>query len=102
MGTFSDAVACPKVDLRAGDPEEEHGFVGRKPERASSQCNVCSFRKEGGIPYCKALETSEQQMKWTRYEDLERPGKKTLPNQQVSREGKLCDPWADFKKHSKL
>ena len=103
LGTFSDAVACPKVNLRAGDPDDEHGFIGRKPECASSECNVCGFGKDRGIPYCKALETSEQQVRWTRYEDLERPGgKKTLPNQQVSKEGKLCDLWADFKKHSRL
>ena len=35
-------------------------------------------------------------------EDVERPGKKPLQNQQVEKEGKLCDLWADFKKHSKL
>ena len=96
MGTFSDAVACPKVNLRAGDPDDEHGFIGLKPECASSECNVCGFGKDGGIPYCKALETSEPQVRWTSCENLERPGgKKTLPKQ-------LCDLWADFKKHSRL
>lgn len=78
LGTFSDAVDCPKVDLRAGDPEEDMKFMGRKPECASFDCNVCGFGKEGAIPFCKVLGTSKQPVKWTRYEDLERPGKTTL------------------------
>ena len=40
MGTFSDAVACPKEDLRAGDSEEDSVVMGRKPECASFDCNV--------------------------------------------------------------
>ena len=54
-------------------------------------CSVCGFGKEGGIPFCKVLETLNQKVTWTSYEDLERVEKKTLPNQQVSREGKICD-----------
>ena len=102
MGTFSEAIACPKVDLRARDPHEDMKFMGRKPECASFDCNVCGFDKEGGIPFRKVLETSEQTVEWTRYEDLERPGDTPLPNQLVSKSGKLCDLWTDFKKHSKV
>eukprot|EP00903_Cladosiphon_okamuranus_P008202 g7897.t1 len=102
LGTFSDALACPKVDLRAGDPEEDSEVMGRKPECASSDCNVCGFGKEGGIPFCKVLETSKQLVKWKHYGDLERPGKTTLRDQVLEKEGELCDLWADFKKHSKV
>ena len=70
LGTFSEALACPKVDLREGDPEDDAGFMGRKPACSSMDCMLCGFGKEGGIPTCKALETSEQLVKWTRYEDL--------------------------------
>ena len=76
--------------------------MGRNPQCSSMDCALCGFGKEGGIPTCKALETSEQLIKWTRYDDLERPGKKSLQNQLLEKEGKLCDLWADFKKHSKL
>ena len=102
LGTFSEAIACPKVDLRAGDPHEDMKFMGRKPACASFNCNDCGFGKDGGIPFCKVLETSEQTVEWTRYEDLERPGNTPLPNQLVMKPGKLCDLWADFKKHSKV
>ena len=78
LGTFSEALTCPKVDLREKDPEEEVGFMGRKPECSSLDCVLCGFGKEGGILTCKAVETSEQLVNWTRYEDLERPGKKPL------------------------
>lgn len=80
LGTFSDVIACPKVDLRAGDPHDEHGFMGRKPACSSFDCQFCGFGKQGGIPTCKALETSPQLVKWTRYEDVERPGKNKLAN----------------------
>eukprot|EP00903_Cladosiphon_okamuranus_P012902 g12046.t1 len=102
LGTFSDALACPKVDLLAGDPEKDSEFMGRKPECASSDCNVCGFGQERGIPFCKALETSKQLVKWKHYGDLERPGKTPLRDQVLEKEGKLCDLWAVFKKHSKI
>ncbi|CAB1101276.1 unnamed protein product [Ectocarpus sp. CCAP 1310/34] len=98
LGKFSEALAYPKVDLREGDPEDEVGFMAC----SAMECTLCGFGKEGGIPTSKALETSQQVVKCTRYEDVERPGKKPLQNQQVEKEGKLCDLWADFKKHSKL
>ena len=69
LGTFSEALACPKVDLREADPEDEVGFMRRKPTCSSMDCMLCGFGKEGGIPTCKALERSEQLVKWTRYED---------------------------------
>lgn len=101
-GSFSEAIACPKVDLRPGDPDATGGFMGRKLECGFSDCEVCGFGREGGIPTCKALEESQQLVEWTRYEDLEREGKKPLPNQLVTKECKLCDLWTDFKQHSKV
>ena len=70
--------------------------MGWKAACSSTDRVLCGFGKEGGIPTCKALETSEQLVKWVNYEDVERPGKKPLQNQQVEKEGKLCDLWADF------
>ena len=64
LGTFSEALAYPKVDLREGDPDDDVGFMGRKPACSSMDCMLCGFGKEGGIPTCKALETSEQLVKW--------------------------------------
>eukprot|EP00904_Undaria_pinnatifida_P010123 jgi/Undpi1/6240/HiC_scaffold_20.g08724.m1 len=102
LGTLSDVLACPKVDLRAGDPKEDSAVMGRKPECASFNSNVCGFGKERGIPFCNVLETSKQLVKWKRYGDLEGPGKTTLRDQMLEEESKLCDLWADFKKHSKV
>ncbi|CAB1112097.1 unnamed protein product [Ectocarpus sp. CCAP 1310/34] len=102
LGSFSETIASPKVDLRAGDPDATGEFMGRKPECGSSDCEVCGFGREGGLPTCKALEESQQLVEWTRYGDLDREGKKPLPNQLVTKEGKLCDLWTDFKQHSKV
>ena len=96
-----EALACSKVDVREGGPEDDVEFMGRKPACISMDCMLWGFGKEGGIPTCETLETSEQLAKCVRYEDVERPGKKPLQNQQVEKEGKLCDLCADFKKHSK-
>lgn len=50
------------------------------------------------------LETSDQLVTWSRYEqDIKRPGKKRLLNQQVvERQGKLCDLGTKYKTHNKL
>ncbi|CAM9845623.1 unnamed protein product, partial [Pylaiella littoralis] len=42
LDTFSDAVACPKVDLRAGDPKYDV-FNWRKPESSAFLCAECGF-----------------------------------------------------------
>lgn len=62
LSSFSDAVACPKVDLRAGDSEDDVGFWGRKPECSSFDCSECGFGKAGGIPLCKRLEESVKEV----------------------------------------
>lgn len=63
LGTFSDAIACPKVNFRAGDPQDKFGFMGRKPACSFSDCTLCGFGKQRGMPTSKALETSEQLVK---------------------------------------
>lgn len=110
LGTFSDAIACPKVDLRAVDPKDDIGFMGRKPECTAFECAKCGFGGADGIPFCSKLESSEQMVVWKMFEDVitvpaSADGKvkaKKLANQTVPKEGKLCDLWAAFKKHSKV
>ena len=62
-------------------------------------CSVVLGRKEASRP---ARRWKRRSSLSNGSEDVERPGKKPLQNQQVEKEGKLCDLWADFKKHSKL
>ncbi|CAB1097274.1 unnamed protein product [Ectocarpus sp. CCAP 1310/34] len=59
MGTFSDAIACPKVNLRAADPEGD-SWMGRKPECNALDCAMCGLGGTDDIPICSKLETSEQ------------------------------------------
>lgn len=92
----------PKGRPTSGNPHDQHGFMRRKSAWNSFDCASCGFRRGGGIPTFKALETSDQLVKWTHYEDVKRPWKKPLLNQQVETEGKLCDLWMEFNKHSKL
>ncbi|CAB1110387.1 unnamed protein product [Ectocarpus sp. CCAP 1310/34] len=109
MGTFSDAIACPKVNLRAADPEGD-SWMGRKPECNALDCAMCGFGGTDGIPICSKLETSEQTVVWKMFEDVitvpaSADGKikaKKLANQTVPKEGKLCDLWLAFKEHTKL
>ena len=105
LGTFSDALLCPKTDLRRGDPHDKHGFMGRAPACVSSACSTCGFGRDGGIPTCKAVEQSDQLVRWKCFEDSETEGKdgekKILHNQQVEKEGKLRDFWPIFVRHSK-
>lgn len=61
----------------------------------------CGFGRGGGIPTCTVLESSDQEVTWTRSEDVPRLGKK-LANQQVEKKGKLRDLSAEFKTGSKL
>lgn len=42
LGTFSDAIACPKVDLRAADPKGDE-WMGRRPECNAFDCEKCGF-----------------------------------------------------------
>lgn len=102
LGDFLRRHRVPKGSLREGGPYDEHGFMGRKPACSSFDCECCGFQKQGCTPACKALDTSDQLVTWTRYAEVERTGKKSLGNQQVEEKGKLCDLWADFKKKSKL
>ncbi|CAN0279996.1 unnamed protein product [Ectocarpus sp. 6 AP-2014] len=109
LGTFSDAIACPKVNLRVADPEGD-GWMGRKPECNALDCAKCGFGGADGIPICSKLENSEQTVVWKMFEDVitapaSADGKikaKKLANQTVPKEGKLCDLWSAFKEHTKL
>ena len=82
-----------------------YGLMGRKPECVSLDCTECGFGPDGGIPTCKALENSEQVVRWDCFEDLEKVGKdgekKILPNQQVHKEGKLKEFWPIVMEHTK-
>ncbi|CAB1115158.1 unnamed protein product [Ectocarpus sp. CCAP 1310/34] len=109
MGTFSDAIACPKVNLRAADLEGD-SWMGRKPECNALDCAMCGLGGTDGIPICSKLETSEQTVVWKMFEDVitvpaSADGKikaKKLANHTVPKEGKLCDLWLAFKEHTKL
>ncbi|CAB1103201.1 unnamed protein product [Ectocarpus sp. CCAP 1310/34] len=110
LGTFSDAIACPKVNLRAEDPEDNVGFMGRKPECSAFKCKECGFGGAKGIPTCTRLETSQKTVEWKEFEDVitvpaSADGKikaKKLANQTIPKEGRLCDLWKAFKQDSKL
>ena len=75
--------------------------MGRKSACGYSNCGFREFGRAIGIPTCKVLTTSDQLAKWTRYEDLTRSARKLLLNQQVEREGKICNFCTEFKKYSK-
>ncbi|CAB1110583.1 unnamed protein product [Ectocarpus sp. CCAP 1310/34] len=49
LGTFSDAIACPKVNLRAADPGGD-GWMGRKPECNALDCAKCGFGGAKAFP----------------------------------------------------
>ncbi|CAB1114187.1 unnamed protein product [Ectocarpus sp. CCAP 1310/34] len=108
LGTFSDAISCPKVDLQAVNPEGD-GWMGRKPECNALDCAKCGFGGADGIPICSKLENSEQTVVWKMFEDVitapaSADGKikaKKLATQTVPKEGKLCDLWSAFKEHTK-
>lgn len=108
LGTSSDALACPKVDLLAADPEDDVGFMGRKPECTALECSSCGFGGAEGIPVCSRLKKSEQKVWWKVFVDVvtvpaSEDGKvkaKKLANQTIPKEGKLCDLWAAFKQHA--
>ena len=106
LGSFCDAVACPKVDLRADDPEDGVGFWGRKPECSSFGCSECGFGKAGGIPLCKRLEESVKEVEWNVFKDVtttSTDGKvRKLQHQTVPTRGRLSDLLREFKNHSKL
>ena len=70
LGTFSDAVACPKVNLRAKDPEDNVGFMGREPECSALKCKEYGFGGAKGIPTCTRLETSQEKVQWKVFEDM--------------------------------
>ncbi|CAB1115972.1 unnamed protein product [Ectocarpus sp. CCAP 1310/34] len=99
VGTFSDAIARPKVNLRAAGPEG-NSWMGRKPECNALGCAMCGLGGTDGIPICSKLETSEQTVVWKMFEDViivpaSADGKikaKKLANQTVQKEGELCTP----------
>ena len=109
LRTFSDAVACPKVNLRAKDPEDNVGLMGRKPECRALECKECGSEGVKGIPICTRLETSQEQVQWKVFEDMitvptSADGKvkaQKLEDQTIPKEGRLYDLWAAFKEHNK-
>lgn len=70
LGTFHDAVVCPKVDLRAGDLQDDVGFMGRKPECNAFDGGECGFEGPGGILICTRLERSLEEVRWKVSEDV--------------------------------
>ena len=107
LGSFSDAIACPKVDLRADDPEDDVGFWGASRSAArSAACSECGFGKAGGIPLCKRLEESVKEVEWNVFKDVtttSTDGKvRKLQNKTVPTQGRVCNLWREFKNHSKL
>ena len=78
------------VGAKGGPAREGPGgggwFMGWKAECSSTDRVLCGFGKEGGIPTCKALETSEQLVKWTRYKNL-REAREEATSKPTSGEG---------------
>ena len=70
LGTFSDAIACQKVNLREGDPKDDVGYLHWKPECCAFTCKECGFGGPGGIPNCERLENSEKEVQWKVFEDV--------------------------------
>ena len=47
LGTFSDVIACPKVNMRAADPEGDE-WMGRRPECNALTAKSADFQWRGG------------------------------------------------------
>lgn len=101
LGTCSEGLACEKVSLPEGDPNDEHGFGGRNPECTSMSCVRCASGGEGGIPSCAAVEQAEKMVEWTRFEEGAKTDGKKYADQKVPVKGRFCDLWAEFTRHSK-
>lgn len=76
LSTFSQGLACDKVDLLEGDSEEGGEFWGRKPACSAMKFSDCGFGKKRGIPTnCTAMAKHEDTLVgWIRFEDQSMPG----------------------------
>lgn len=102
LGTFSQALACEKVDLLEGDSGEGVEFWGRKPACSALKCSDCGFGKSGGIPTnCTAMAKHKDKLVgWIRFEDQTMPDGKVHKKQQLPQTGRFEDLWEEFKAHS--
>lgn len=74
LSTFSEAIACPKVNLREGDLDDDAIWLGRKPRCTSTECRLGGFGTAGGILTCSRLENSMQEVEWKISEDVRTRG----------------------------
>lgn len=102
LGTFSEALACEKVNLLGNDPEGGFEFMGRKPSCVAMNCAECGFGKPNGIPSdCKALERClDRQVGWIRFQDQKLEDGTVHKKQQIPVTGTLRELWAEFVNHT--
>lgn len=102
LPSFSQALACAKVNLLSGDPDGGFVFMGRKPACNAMECSDCGFGKPNGIPTnCKALlRSADRHVGWIRFEDQTMENGQVHKKQQIPVVGKLGELWDEFMKHS--
>lgn len=106
LSTFSQALACEKVDLLAGDPDGGYQLMGRKRKCVAMKCAECGFGGLHGIPLdCEAsAKCADRPVGWIRFQDQvvengTKDGAKHS-NQQVPVVGTLQELWQEFMEHS--
>lgn len=91
LGSFSDSLACAKVDLLAGDPEKRVEFFGQKPECSSMTCDRCGFNGPDGIPAsCPVIARNKDRIvEWVVFGTYTHPDRKVKKDQQLPKTGTL-------------
>ncbi|CAM9212837.1 unnamed protein product [Ectocarpus sp. 12 AP-2014] len=102
LHAFSEALACPKVDLLAGDASGGFEFWGRKPVCVAGTCAECGFGKPNGIPTdCQAFAShAERPVGWIRFMDQKMSDGTVHSKQKLPQSGKLSELWEEFMAHS--
>lgn len=103
LHSFSEALACEKVDFLEEDRGGRFEHWGRKPACVAMECSECGFGNPGGIPMnCDALGSmADRVVGWLRFEDQVMEDGKVHKKQQIPQAGKLGDLWKEFVEHSK-
>ncbi|CAB1107057.1 unnamed protein product [Ectocarpus sp. CCAP 1310/34] len=103
LHSFSEALACEKVDFLEEDRGGKFEHWGRKPACVAMECSECGFGNPGGIPMnCDALGSmADRVVGWLRFEDQVMEDGKVHKKQQIPQAGKLDDLWKEFVEHSK-
>ncbi|CAN0350989.1 unnamed protein product [Pylaiella littoralis] len=104
LHSFSEALACAKVNLLEGDPSGGVEHWARKPACTAGSCDECGFGNPNGIPTdCQAFEKhSHRLVGWLRFEDQTMEDGTVHKKQQIPQTGSLGTLWKEFMAHSLL